>query len=437
MKPQIAQVKLSEIIFDEVIYPRKDHDPVLVQRYAEVMAEIEAAQKYLAIASDKKLLDGKHRWLAYRKNAEANGDKDPKITVLVYNVTAPHDQLKLAVKLNSDHGWQLTEADKIRDAKTLYAYGSSYDEICEALCVAKKTVTDWLSRTVKENKDRRDAKIFDYWLACYTQEEIATVCRCDQKTVANISDDFRKTVLENQIPKSHADHAIEFEPPIYNIWKQQTKSNGSKHFGNSEIRWLDNLLYLYTKPFDIVVDPFAGGGSTIDLCKKRFRRYWVSDRKPILERELEIRCHDVTDGLPKLHNWKDVKLVYLDPPYWHQAKGQYSKDPTDFGNMELADFNNKLAGLIKSFAGKLTDAYIALIIQPTQWNSPERQFTDHVGDMLRMIKLPVEMRFSVPYESQQCNAQMVEWAKANKRCLVLTREIIVWKCQKNASSQST
>src|SRR6202035_174176 len=24
--------------------------------------------------------------------------------------------------------------------------------------------------------------------------------------------------------------------------------------GNSEVRWLDNLLYLYTKPFDIVVD---------------------------------------------------------------------------------------------------------------------------------------------------------------------------------------
>jgi hypothetical protein len=29
--------------------------------------------------------------------------------------------------------------------------------------------------------------------------------------------------------------------------------------GNSEVRWLDNLLYLYTKPFDIVVDTFASG----------------------------------------------------------------------------------------------------------------------------------------------------------------------------------
>jgi hypothetical protein len=29
--------------------------------------------------------------------------------------------------------------------------------------------------------------------------------------------------------------------------------------GKSEVRGLDNLLYLYTKPFDIVVDMFASG----------------------------------------------------------------------------------------------------------------------------------------------------------------------------------
>jgi DNA modification methylase len=55
-----------------------------------------------------------------------------------------------------------------------------------------------------------------------------------------------------------AEHLTDFDPPIYNIWKQQDKTIGSSHFGNSEVRWLDNLLYLYTKPFDIVIDPFAG-----------------------------------------------------------------------------------------------------------------------------------------------------------------------------------
>lgn len=33
--PQVRQVKLSTIVYDETIYPRKAHDPALVQRYAE------------------------------------------------------------------------------------------------------------------------------------------------------------------------------------------------------------------------------------------------------------------------------------------------------------------------------------------------------------------------------------------------------------------
>ena len=181
----------------------------------------------------------------------------------------------------------------------------------------------------------------------------------------------------------------------------------------------------------MVVDPFAGGGSTIDVCKRRGRRYFVSDRKPIVEREHEIRVHDLTDGLPGVPRWKDVKLVYLDPPYWKQAEGQYSDDAEDLANMALDDFNMALSGIISDFAKKLSgyggSKYIALIIQPTQWKAPERKFVDHVGDMLRRVPYPVEMRYSVPYESQQCTAQMVEWSKENKRCLVLSREIIVWE----------
>jgi hypothetical protein len=124
--------------------------------------------------------------------------------------------------------------------------------------------------------------------------------------------------------------------------------------------------------------------------------------------------------------WKDVKLVYLDPPYWKQSEGFYSQDPTDFANMPLEQFTENLSALIKAFADKLTDAYIALIIQPTQWKSPGRAFTDHIGDMLRLVDLPVDMRYSAPYSTQQHTPQMVEWAKQNKKCLVLTREIIVW-----------
>ena len=91
--PTVAEVSLSDIVFDEVIYPRKDHDPVLVQRYAGVLDEIEARQKYMSVSADNNLLDGKHRWFAYRKMCEGG---DRVVKVYRYDVVTPHEPLKLA-----------------------------------------------------------------------------------------------------------------------------------------------------------------------------------------------------------------------------------------------------------------------------------------------------------------------------------------------------
>lgn len=419
-KPEIVSVKLSEIHFDEGLYPRvSGHDPATVQTYMRDLEQIEEAGKLISINGDGVLLDGRHRMLAYKKRADG---ADPDVKVYRYNVTSPLESFRLACALQ-DRGKALSNDDRQSSAKKLYALGDvKQKDIAVSLGVSPSTVSEWLSRTIKEEKEKKKAKAYDMWLACATQEEIAEAVSVPQQTAA----DWAKGFTEN----SAAEESVkwrDFDPPIYNTWIQQTKSNAVSHFGNSEARWVDNLLYLYTNPADIVVDPFAGGGSTIDVCKKRGRRYFVSDRKPIVEREHEIRLHDLTAGMPAVPRWKDVKLVYLDPPYWKQAEGQYSNDPTDLANMALSDFNAALASIINGFAKKLADAYIALIIQPTQWKAPDRQFTDHVGDMLRTIKLPVDMRYSAPYSTQQYTPQMVEWAKANKRCLVLTREIIVWK----------
>ncbi len=415
-------MRVSDVVFREDLYPRIETSAVTVQKYAEdldVLPPIEVNQH-------NELIDGWHRWTAHKKA------KAEEIRAIVTQTKSEAEFLELTIERNAAHGLQMSQADKQNMARRIY--GATPDkerdakkkQLAKILSVSERTVRDWLSRVDKDSKEARDKRIFDLWLACWTQDEIAAEVGCTQGEIAK-SIPTGNLAERNKSEQSTATHATDFDPPIYNIWKQQTKSEGSSHFGNSETRWVDNLLYLYTEPFDIVVDPFAGGGSTIDICKKRFRRYFVTDRKPIVEREKEIRTHDLTEGLPKPPSWQDVKLVYLDPPYWKQAEGQYSDDPTDLANMSLEDFNKSLAGIISGFAKKLTNAHIALIIQPTQWKAPDRQFTDHVGDMLRAVKLPVAMRYSVPYESQQCNAQMVEWSKENKTCLVLTREIVVWK----------
>jgi hypothetical protein len=78
-----------------------------------------------------------------------------------------------------------------------------------------KLVTRESFRSKVERRDYdNDQKIFDLWLDCYTQEEMATVVECDQKTVGNLVDGFRNSVLENQTPKAIAEQATDFALPL-------------------------------------------------------------------------------------------------------------------------------------------------------------------------------------------------------------------------------
>jgi len=163
------EISLGEIVFDESIYPRKDHDPALVQKYADCIESIEAAGSLICISADRKLLDGKHRWLGYRKAFQ--DDLSRRIPVRVYEqAKTVAEMFAVAVELNSRHGYQLSTDDKQQCAISLYGMGFSYDSIAQKLSVGKQRVGQWLSRTVKEQKDKRNQKIRDLWLACHTQQ---------------------------------------------------------------------------------------------------------------------------------------------------------------------------------------------------------------------------------------------------------------------------
>lgn len=452
---ETVELRVLDVKLRKDLYPRIETSSVTVQNYAEnieVLPPIEVNQH-------NELIDGWHRWTAHKRK-ERN-----TIPAIVTQTESDADVLELAIERNAKFGIQLSRQDKQKIARTIYRgakleeRGPKKQHLADILSVSYATIAKWISRIDKDEEEARNAAIQSLYLKCYTEHEIAeavgvsrdvthkVLCQIQEFEIPTIPGIFGEMLPEETATEkvrreaedkrqaaitehnqAKAEHAVDFKVPIFNVWKQQTKTEGLDHFGNSEVTWLDRLLYLYTDPFDIVVDPFAGSGSTLDASIDRFRRAWVSDRKVSEEKEGTVRELDVTEGLPDLRKrWSEVKLVYLDPPYWKQAEGQYSDDPTDLANMSLEQFHETLAKVIRDFSKKLNNAYIALIIQPTQWKAPDKQFTDHIGVMLNSVKLPVDMRYSVPYESQQCTPQMVDWAKENKRCLVLTREIIVWR----------
>lgn len=64
----------------------------------------------------------------------------------------------------------------------------------------------------------RDKKIFDLWLACCTQEEIAEECGCERSAVDHV---LRETAKLPDGAKPPATHATDFDPPLYNVTEEQ------------------------------------------------------------------------------------------------------------------------------------------------------------------------------------------------------------------------
>lgn len=71
------------------------------------------------------------------------------------------------------------------------------------------------------------------WMACYSTDEIAEVENIGKATVSEVCSELAELPKPN---KSAADHATDFHPPIYNIWKQQTKSERADHGGPEPTR---------------------------------------------------------------------------------------------------------------------------------------------------------------------------------------------------------
>ena len=208
MDPSRQTVKLSAIKFDPKIYPRQKHDPALVQRYSACLDSIEARENFISVGQDLRIVDGRHRQLAYQ-TMSPNGRE---ITVWMYPVSDDDGLQDLAIELNSEHGWQLTDGDKRSMAVALYTRQNRVPqaEIAGRLRVSINKVNDWLSTILKREKEEREAKMWGMWLSCHAQSEIADAVGLEQHTV---SENLRK--ISENYPQEDSDIFRSFKPKIY------------------------------------------------------------------------------------------------------------------------------------------------------------------------------------------------------------------------------
>ncbi len=69
----------------------------------------------------------------------------------------------------------------------------------------------------------------EMWLACWTCAEIAEAVGLSEKEIGKVVSDQTAELPKGQKVLAH--HESDFDVPIYNVWKQQTKSEGSSSGG--------------------------------------------------------------------------------------------------------------------------------------------------------------------------------------------------------------
>ncbi len=119
------------------------------------------------------------------------------------------------------------------------------------------------------------------------------------------------------------------------LWNFPSQNYGGKKQGSSAyvgatpsyVIW--NLLQRYTKPKELVIDPMAGSGTTLDVARELGRKalgYDLNPTRPDIFR-VDSRKLPLEDG--------KAAFVFIDPPY--STHVDYSNDPRCIGKLDAAE----------------------------------------------------------------------------------------------------
>jgi DNA modification methylase len=127
------------------------------------------------------------------------------------------------------------------------------------------------------------------------------------------------------------------KPPLETttLWDYPRQSYGKKPKGDNKFQGVTpafiiwNMIQRYTNPGDIVVDPMAGSGTTIDVCEEENRFGIGFDINPKHPKVIKSDARN----LPLKDEIAD--MVFIDSPYGDNVN--YSNDPRDIGKISCED----------------------------------------------------------------------------------------------------
>lgn len=412
----IITIAVDQVRFVKELYPRLRPSDETIARYQETLDKLPP----IVIARDGVLVDGYHRWQAHLRSSRQEIAADD-----LGNLTDA-EIFNESIVRNAHHGMALSRDDKrdlaprLWQARVHLPIAERVKDIAGLLAVSVRSVQDWTQDIRAQEKAEQQERAWDLWLDCHEQQEIAEQVGVSEATISGWFKERKSAEIEPPDPHMAFDY-----------WSYAKGDADTSYFGAMPYGIVENLLWMYTQPGDTVVDPFAGSGTTIHVAKKMGRRVWASDQASAAKYpHLPIHTHDITTGWPEQAPRK-AQLILLDPPYWIQAAGHYSNDPTDLANMPLPAFYEAWAQVVKHCADHLDeDGRLAFIVSPAQDGTLEvGRVVDLAFGMYRICEdegLTCERRIIVPYSTQQATGQQVDAARKHRKLLKLYRDLVVF-----------
>lgn len=334
-------------------------------------------------AETNRLLDGKHRLEAYKRAGVENVPCE--FRAVPDGMTAKY----YAAVLSARHGDRMSNSDLKSLAEEEFeadydANGASTLDAVEwgkSLGISKSTVYRWVSHIIERGKAGRAAKAWRLSQLGWTQEQIGERLGIDRSIVSR---DVQSSHLgnlhadlgENWNEKGVAELANRLDLPItdamaaamagmddderlkrlgikvqpYDVWNFPSCHDlmGDKHPGRIPGELVSHVLYFYTKPGDLVVDPMAGSGTTLDACLlmgRKARGYDIDHR----HKRCDVEGHNLSEGWPD--KVADASLVFWDPPYYDKMDhGTIGEDGYIEGSISGLDPDEYLTWFAKRFA---------------------------------------------------------------------------------------
>ncbi|MFC1949021.1 DNA methyltransferase [Chloroflexota bacterium] len=163
--------------------------------------------------------------------------------------------------------------------------------------------------------------------------------------------------IEDEIPLIESTTFWDFPRQSYGI----TPKGNNKYAGVTPALIIFNMIWRYTDPGDLVVDPMCGSGTTIDVSKEEKRRVIGYDIHPTRK--------DITKNDARNIPLEDdsVDMVFIDSPYGDNLK--YNDEPDNIGNIscESDEFYDELEKVMKESHRILKDGKVLGWLIGDQW----------------------------------------------------------------------